>query len=490
MKVEVQVPQQQQPAPPVASGGAPSAGVLIARTYAESVTSNPGDLELATASGATGFVRLLLLDLPSCNVGSYSTTPQLLAFANFGSSRLPTAVLAAAVHEYRVLLEAQADTAADSAAAPGTGPGQSRPASHHSSAGVTLATGLTKRSFHGLEAVAVKTFAEDVLWLTDGADGGDGLEEAFTNSMLLGIRSGEPSRIHGGQRQLKAMLQSKAVQAVVRGGCGGGKRSALWKTLASERLRKVQSHDPPVFTWEQPNAILAGAWGGVPYTNPCQKHVFSRCNIAPFWIRRLCRTAVLAARSTHLGPSVQVNAPPRPRLHRGVQTHCHTFSLRALEHPQVQQFLRGPEREMKYTRSGTFSDLRHARNFCNKYFGSCFSRSGHLSARATPQGRGRSAYVIITKYKDEHEKRVRAYEEDKAEAAVLLALLGSSKYISKCPGAAAGGSGAGGSRESPGSCSNAKSKSEVARVAASAGTGEVGERRCAKVEVIDLCGSP
>lgn len=259
VKVEVQVGQQQQPAPPVASGDASSAGVLIARKYAERIISNPGDLERVTSIGAAGIVRLLLLDLPSCNCGSYGTTPQLLAFADFGSSRLPTAVLAAAVHQYRVLLEAPADAAAAaSAAAPGT-----RPASHHSSAVVTLATGLTKRSFHGLEAMAVKTFAEDVLWLANGVDGGGGLEQGFAHAVLLGIRSAEPSKIHGVQRQLKVVLQSKAVQAAVRGSGGGGgggrKGSALWKTLTSERLSEVQSQTPPVLTWQQPNAVLEGA---------------------------------------------------------------------------------------------------------------------------------------------------------------------------------------------------------------------------------------
>ena len=155
----------------------------------------------------------------------------------------------------------------------------------------------------------------------------------------------------------------------------------------------------------------------------------------------------------------------------------------------MQQFLRGPERQMTYTRSGTFSNLQHARNFCYKYFQSHFSRSGHFSATAVPQGRGRSAYVIITKSKDEHEKRVRAYNKTKAEAAVLFALLGNSNDLSKQPRAAAGWSGTGCSRENPGSCAGGKSQSEVASVAAPAGTGKVGERRRAKVEVIDLCDS-
>lgn len=273
VKVEVQVEQQQQLAPPVASGCAsPTAGVLIAKTYADSITSNPGALEGVTAIGAAGIVRLLLLDLG----GSYGMTPQLLAFASVGSTRLPAAVLAAAVHEFRVQLEA---SAAAAAVAPGTGGGQSRPAPHHSSV-VTLATGLTERIFHGLAAVAVKTFAEDVLWLAAGVDGGDGLEKGFADAVLLGIRSGEPSTVRGGQMQLKAMLQSKAVQVAARGGGGGvsgdHKGAVVWKTLASQRSRDVQALAPPVLTWRQPNAILEGAWGIVPFLNifTCRKHVF------------------------------------------------------------------------------------------------------------------------------------------------------------------------------------------------------------------------
>lgn len=76
---------------------------------------------------------------------------------------------------------------------------------------------------------------------------------------------------------------------------------------------------------------------------------------------------------------------------------------------------------------------------------------------------------------------VRAYKEQKTEASVLLALLGS--------GAVTGGSGAGGSCQSPVSGACGKSKSEVAKVAASAGTGKLGEKQRPK-EVIDLCDSP
>ena len=305
---------QQQLAPSVASGDASSAGVLIARTYAESIFSNPGDLERVTAVGAAGIVRLLLLDLSSTDCGSFGTTPQLLVFAEFGSSRLQTAVLAAAIHEYRVLLEGPAAAAAAaSAIAPGA-----RPASHHSSAVVALATALNKRGFHELDSAAVKTFAEDVLWLAGGVDGGGSLEQGFADAMLLGVRSGHPSKMSGVQRQLKAMLQSQAVQAAVCGGGSGHQGSDLWKPLASERLAEVQSLAPPVLTWHQPDAILTGVWEDVPFLSPFRKHAISVGSGCCLWSHRFESAVyvVLAA---------DVNQPSHPRLHRNIQNELLAF---------------------------------------------------------------------------------------------------------------------------------------------------------------------
>lgn len=151
----------------------------------------------------------------------------------------------------------------------------------------------------------------------------------------------------------------------------------------------------------------------------------------------------------------------------------------------MQQFLRGPEKEMTYTRSGTFNGLGHARNFSSKYFASWFSRPRHFSARGQPKGRGRSAYVVITKSTEGRAKDVRAYKEDKAEAATLLAILsnrgGGGSESRSGEGAAAGGSGAGGgSNLGQLSSASGNASSGVARVAA---VGNV------KAE-IDLCVSP
>ena len=157
----------------------------------------------------------------------------------------------------------------------------------------------------------------------------------------------------------------------------------------------------------------------------------------------------------------------------------------ASEHPQVQQFLRGPEKEMMYTRSGTFSNLQHARNFSYKYFTPSFSGPRNFSARSDPQGRGRNAYVIITKSKEVHQKRIRSYEEEKAEAAVLLGLLGDGAASSQ------GGGGSSGESRGDGPLPSAigESHGAVARVAA-AGNSRVREGSRAKVEVVDLCDSP
>ena len=240
--------QQQQLASAVAAGAAASsAGALIASTCADGITSDLSALERVTARGATGIVRLLLVGLQSGDGNSNGTTQQLLSFANAGSSRLQTTVLAAAVHEFRIRLELSAASAG-------------LPSPQHSSAVVILATALNERSFQGLEAAAVKTFAEDVLWLAARAGGAGGLEQGFAGAVLPGVRSGDRGRVREGQMQLNAVFKSKAVQDAVRGSGGGGHNegAVFWRTLASERLGKVQAHDPPVFDWRQPNAVFGG----------------------------------------------------------------------------------------------------------------------------------------------------------------------------------------------------------------------------------------
>ncbi|CAM9611269.1 unnamed protein product [Pylaiella littoralis] len=352
LKTEVQAEQLQKEQIVNASVGcifsSSSVGALIARTYAEIITSNSDALKRVTADGAAGIVRLLLLDLPCCN----------------GKSA------------------------------------------------------LTARNFGELGATAIKTIAEDVVWLAARADGAGGLEQGFAGAVMTGLKSGVPSQVSRAQEQLQAVFKSKAVQAALRGGDGGGGGAVFWRALVSERLRKLEAHAPPVFSWHQPDAIFA-------------------------------------------------------------------------EHPQVQQFLRGPEKMMTYTRSGTFSDIKHARNFSYKYFSSSFSIPRHFSARCAPSGRGRNAYVCITKSTEGHDKEVRAYEQDRAEAAVLSALLSN--------GIGDGSSHGGGSG---GSSENRGCEGEVAVVHRVGGGNNLGPSsasgnasggsatRRAKVTVINLCDSP
>ncbi|CAN0045632.1 unnamed protein product, partial [Hapterophycus canaliculatus] len=121
----------------------------------------------------------------------------------------------------------------------------------------------------------------------------------------------------------------------------------------------------------------------------------------------------------------------------------------APEHPEVEQFLRGPEEEMTYTRSGTFSNLRQADKFCNKYFSGYFGARRGFSARCEPRARGRSAYVTITKKTVVFDEKRRAYDQDMAEAVVLRALLSSSHGNEIGGGSGGGASGVGRSRWVP-----------------------------------------
>ncbi|CAM9522770.1 unnamed protein product [Ectocarpus fasciculatus] len=174
------------------------------------------------------------------------------------------------------------------------------------------------------------------------------------------------------------------------------------------------------------------------------------------------------------------------------------------EHPQVQQFLRGPERCMTYTRSGTFSNIEHARNFARKYFSFSFSDPRHFSARCDAQGRGRGAYVRITKTTDSYDEALKVYKEDKAEVAVLRGLLGNGNGGSgptrvgggsgsrgRSGGGTAGGEngagGGGGSSTSAPPPSSVRGNASNGMGTAAAGNGSVTEGRHEEVEVIDLC---
>ncbi|CAN0354031.1 unnamed protein product [Ectocarpus sp. 8 AP-2014] len=284
----------------------------------------------------------------------------------------------------------------------------------HSSAVVTLATKLCSRGFQRLGKTEVKTFAEDVLWLAARIDSAGGLEQGFAGAVLTSLRSSDSHQVRKGQGKLKAVLKSETVQAAVRD--GGGSGAVFWRTLVSERLKKLETIAPPVMTWRQPNAIFH-------------------------------------------------------------------------EHPQVQQFLRGPEPKMTYTRSGTFSNKQHARNFARKYFSSSFSEPRHFSARCYEQGRGRGAYVSITKTTEFYDEDVRVYKEDTAEAAVLRGLLGNNKGSrrGRSAGGTAGGENGAAAAAAAGSSSAPPPSSVSGNASNGVGTAAAGKRQPEKVEVIDLC---
>ncbi|CAM9744090.1 unnamed protein product [Ectocarpus sp. 8 AP-2014] len=275
VKVEIQAVQQ----PELQQQASRSTGALIASTYVEGITSNPSPLERVTSKEVPTIVRLLLLDLPCFSVNASSDANPLLAFfSKLGAVHLPTDVLAKAVHEFRGRLDgtiAASTSAAGSsnpAVTPGTvasassstaaakGAGGGPPPPHHSCAVVTLASGLYSRGFQDVAAAAVKTFAEDVLWLAANVDGADGLEQGFVDATVMGARSGDSTQTCEGQGKLKAVLESKAVQAAVRGGGGAGSGTdgsqVFWRALVSERLVNLEAQAPPELCWRQPNAVF------------------------------------------------------------------------------------------------------------------------------------------------------------------------------------------------------------------------------------------
>ncbi|CAM9206140.1 unnamed protein product [Ectocarpus sp. 12 AP-2014] len=97
-------------------------------------------------------------------------------------------------------------------------------------------------------AAAVKTCAEDVLWLAARVDGAGGSEQGFVDAMVMGARSGDSTRICEGQGKLKAVLESKAVQAAVRGGGGAGSGNdgsqVFWRALVSETMVNLEAQAP------------------------------------------------------------------------------------------------------------------------------------------------------------------------------------------------------------------------------------------------------
>ena len=74
---------------------------------------------------------------------------------------------------------------------------------------------------------------------------------------------------------------------------------------------------------------------------------------------------------------------------------------------------------MTYT---CFNDLNHARNFAIKHFGQNNHVERH-SARANAGGRGKSAYVTITKTQEIYGAQLVQYNRDRAELHTLQPLL-------------------------------------------------------------------
>jgi hypothetical protein len=96
-------------------------------------------------------------------------------------------------------------------------------------------------------------------------------------------------------------------------------------------------------------------------------------------------------------------------------------------HPQVTSFLRSDRTTMTYT---CFNGIDHARNFASKHFG----RYNHVerhSARADAGGRGKSAYVTITKTQKLYTAQLAQYSRDRAELHTLQPLLDSVQLESK-----------------------------------------------------------
>lgn len=75
------------------------------------------------------------------------------------------------------------------------------------------------------------------------------------------------------------------------------------------------------------------------------------------------------------------------------------------DHPQVQTFLRGPNKTMKYQ---VFTGIAQARKFADTYFGLSWTRPGNTSsytATATTAGVGRHAYVLIEKTRSWYDRK-------------------------------------------------------------------------------------
>ena len=97
-------------------------------------------------------------------------------------------------------------------------------------------------------------------------------------------------------------------------------------------------------------------------------------------------------------------------------------------HPQVEAFLRGPTKVMKYQ---AFTGIAQARSFAKTYFGVTSSwvwpvRSTPprlYTATATPSGTGRSAYVLIEKTTEWYDKKVAPAKQQLEELRKLRSMV-------------------------------------------------------------------
>lgn len=87
-------------------------------------------------------------------------------------------------------------------------------------------------------------------------------------------------------------------------------------------------------------------------------------------------------------------------------------------HPQVQDFLRGPSRSMRYE---AFKGIGHARNWMAKHFDGK-SLASH-SATVTVGGRGRDAYAVIEKSREWYDNKVNTIKQQLSELEKLRGLV-------------------------------------------------------------------
>ncbi|KXZ52699.1 hypothetical protein GPECTOR_9g745 [Gonium pectorale] len=118
-------------------------------------------------------------------------------------------------------------------------------------------------------------------------------------------------------------------------------------------------------------------------------------------------------------------------------------------YPQVEAFLRGPEKRMVL--AGLWKRRPQAQSWVDQHFGCCAGTRNGYSATARADGVGTRAYVTIVKDHRLHGERVRQYEQTVAELEEVRALMGDSRPTEAAAAAVQSGadSAAGASRSRP-----------------------------------------